>query len=220
MGSLDHIPVFRDLTENGKRILKDGVVLKQIDRSSRILHKGARVSGAYIVISGRLRVFSISPSGTEATLYFIDRGETCVLALNCLFQDLLYPAWVEAEADSQVAVVPGPLYRQLFKSEFSVQNLTVKALSTSVFRLMSELEHVHFLKLEQRLANLILSRASSNGELLMTQQEIAYHLGTAREVVSRIIKLLVDRNHVETARGIIRIIDAEAMAEMVSGQDT
>lgn len=219
MAPLDRLPVFENLTPGGKERVKQGMTLKRIDRDTRILHKGSRVSGAYIVVSGRLRVYSISPSGTEATLYFIEPGETCVLALNCLFQDLLYPAWVETEADSRVAVIPGPVYRKLFASEFSIQDLTVKALSTSVFRLMNELERMHFLKLEHRLANLILSRAPSSGELRITQQEIAHHLGTAREVITRIIKMFVDRGYIRTRRGLIHILDAEAMADMVSREE-
>ncbi|MEH0021929.1 MAG: Crp/Fnr family transcriptional regulator [Desulfobacter sp.] len=218
MDELYHLPVFKHLTPGGRQRLESGTSIKQIKRANRILYKGAMASGAYIVLRGRLRVFSISPSGTEATLYFIDPGETCVLALNCLFQDLRYPAWVETETDTRVAVVTGPVYRRLFTEEASIQNLTVKALSTSVFRLMNALEHVHFLKLEHRLANLILSGASSNGTLSMTQQEIAGHLGTAREVVSRLVKSFVENNYIRTGRGMIQITDARAMADMVSGE--
>lgn len=122
------------------------------------LHKGQPVSGAYVVLAGRLRVFSLSPNGTEATLYFIDPGETCVLALNCLFNDLLYPAWVQAETASSIALIPGAVYRKLFERETAIQNLTVHTLSTLVFRLMSELELVHSSHHKQRLANFILMR--------------------------------------------------------------
>ena len=65
------------------------------------------MSGAYVVITGHLRVFTLSADGHEATLYVINPGETCVLALNCIVNDLLYPAWVEAGSDTRVAVIPG-----------------------------------------------------------------------------------------------------------------
>jgi CRP/FNR family transcriptional regulator, anaerobic regulatory protein len=216
MADLYALPVFRNLTETGRDMLEKGLVRKEIGAATPILHKGSQVSGAYIVLRGRLRVFSIAPTGSEATLYCIDPGETCVLALNCLFQDLLYPAWVATEPKTEVAVLPGPVYRRLFEREPSIQDLTVHALSTAVFRLMNELEQVHFCKLEHRLADLILLRASSEGVLRMTQQEMAYHLGTTREVVARIMRAFVAKKFVETQRGLTRIRNSAAMAELIA----
>ncbi len=216
MVHLNELPVFRDLSQFGKNTLDQGVIRKQIAPSTPILHKGSQVSGAYVVACGRLRVFSIAPSGSEATLYSINPGETCVLALNCLFQDLLYPAWVASEAQTEVAVIPGPVYRRLFEREPSIQNLTIQALSTAVFRLMNELEQVHFHKLEHRLADFILRRASSDGTLCITQQEMAGHLGTTREVIARILRAFVSRKFVETQRGMTHILDSAGMAELIA----
>jgi CRP/FNR family transcriptional regulator len=216
MTSLDTFPLFQQLTERGRKILEKGVMRKQVPPATTILHKGAQTSGAYVVTKGRLRVFSIAPSGSEATLYNIDPGETCVLALNCLFNDLLYPAWVASETRTDVAVIPGKVYRTLFENEPSIQNLTVNALSTLVFRLMSELEQVHFFKLEHRLADLILIRASSDGVLRMTQQEIAQHLGTTRECVARIMQAFVRQNLVGTHRGSVAIKNAAGLSGLIS----
>ncbi|MCU7866399.1 MAG: Crp/Fnr family transcriptional regulator, partial [Candidatus Thiodiazotropha sp. (ex Lucinoma borealis)] len=153
--------------------------------------------------------------GSEATLYFIQPGETCVLALNCLFNDLLYPAWVETDADTSVDIIPGPLYRQLFEREASVQDLTVKALSALVFRLMNELEQVHACNLDQRLANFILSNATEEGVLKMTQQALAGHLGTTREVIARLMQGFVAEGVVSTRRGAITLTDAAKLSTMV-----
>jgi CRP/FNR family transcriptional regulator len=95
------------------------------------------------VLSGQLRVFTLSPDGNEATLYVINPHETCVLALNCIFNDLRYPAWVEAGSATRVAAIPGAVFRALFEAEPSVRNMTVQAFSTIVFRLMAELEGIH-----------------------------------------------------------------------------
>lgn len=196
---------FCRISKAGRSVLEHKMTALQFSPMTPLLHKGARVSGAYIVLNGRLRVYSIAPSGTEATLYTLDPGETCVLALNCLFNDFLYPAWVSTEAASEVAIIPGPVYRQLFTTEPSIQELTVNALSSVIFRLMGELELVHFCKLEHRLANLILMRAKADGVLPITQQDLAYNLGTTREVVARIMKKLVDKEFVETSRGMVTI---------------
>jgi CRP/FNR family transcriptional regulator len=213
---LEEFLPFRNLTKAGRDLLYQGVLHKEYAPATTVLRKGDRVSGAYIVTSGSLRVFSIAPSGAEATLYSIDPGETCVLALNCLFSDLLYPAWVESRYQTTVAIVPGSVFRKLFETEPSIQDLTVHALSTLVFRLMNELEQVHFYKIEHRLANLILLRASSDGLLRMTQQEMACHLGTTREVVAKIMRELVARRLVETRRGLTIIKNVEGLTNLMT----
>ncbi|MCU7841464.1 MAG: Crp/Fnr family transcriptional regulator [Candidatus Thiodiazotropha sp. (ex Lucinoma annulata)] len=197
------------------KLLDKGVLHKHFKNPTSVIHKGQCVSGAYLVSKGRLRVFTFTPQGSEATLYFIQPGETCVLALNCLFNDLLYPAWVETDADTSVDIIPGPLYRQLFEREASVQDLTVKALSALVFRLMNELEQVHACNLDQRLANFILSNATEEGVLKMTQQALAGHLGTTREVIARLMQGFVAEGVVSTRRGAITLTDAAKLSTMV-----
>jgi CRP/FNR family transcriptional regulator len=140
---LERFEAFQDLSDQGKALLSQGLVHLKSSRASAVLHKGQPISGAYVVLSGRLRVFTIAANGTEATLYFVNPGEACVLALNCLFSDLLYPAWVQSETTTNIALIPGPVYRKLFESEPSIRNLTIHALSTLIYRLMAELEDVH-----------------------------------------------------------------------------
>ncbi|MEO8621558.1 MAG: Crp/Fnr family transcriptional regulator [bacterium] len=213
---LEHLEPFCRMGAQGKALLAHRVVRKRLARSTVVLHKGQPVSGAYLVVVGRLRVFTTAPNGTEATLYFIDPGETCVLALNCLFSDLLYPAWVAAETTTTIALIPGPVYRKLFESEPVVQDLTLHALSTLVFRLMSELEQVHTHNHKTRLAQFILLHAASDGSLRMTQQQVAHHLGTTREVIARLLGTFVAHGLVRTQRGSITIRDVFELRRLVS----
>jgi CRP/FNR family transcriptional regulator, anaerobic regulatory protein len=213
---LEEIEPFCRIGAQGMALLARHVVRKRLSVTTTILNKGQPVSGAYLVLSGRLRVFTIAPNGTEATLYFIDPGETCVLALNCLFNDLLYPAWVQAESTTTIALIPGPVYRRLFEVEPVIQNLTIQALSTLVFRLMAEVEQIHFSNHQQRLAQFILLHSSSDGALRMTQQQVAHHLGTTREVVARLLRTFVARGLVRTERGAIVIRDLFALRNIVA----
>ncbi|MEP6537192.1 MAG: Crp/Fnr family transcriptional regulator [Bryobacteraceae bacterium] len=207
---------FQPLGDTARKLLNDTVSIQTPRSEEGILYKGQAVAGAYLVLSGRLRVFTIAPNGTEATLYFLDPGETCVLALNCLFNNLLYPAWVQAETPAEVAVIPGAVYRQLFEAEHSIRNLTVQALSALVYRLMAELEQVHAGSYRQRLANLILTHASAEGLLRMTQQQIAGHLGTTREVIARLVQDLVAQQAITSQRGRITIRDSNALRQIVA----
>lgn len=218
MAKQDALHYFQGLSPAGRQLLEGGVQTAEFSRPAAVIHKGQRVSGAYLVTRGQLRVFTFTPQGSEATLYFIRPGETCVLALNCLFNDLRYPAWVESTADTEVAVIPGPLYRRLFEREATVQDMTVKALSTLVFRLMNELEQIHACTLDQRLANFLLSNVSDSGVLHMTQQELAGHLGTTREVIARLMQGFSAQGAVSTKRGAISVVDAEKLAAVITNK--
>lgn len=210
------IDPFRQLGADSRKLLDRGLSIVNAAPAAKILRKGEAVSGAYLVLKGRLRVYTIAPNGIEATLYFIDPGEACVLALNCLFRDLLYPAWVQAEVASTVAVISGATYRKLFESESSIQNLTIQGLSTLVFRLMGELEQIHGRNYRERLAQFILSHANAERALAMTQQRIAQHLGTTREVIARVMGDFVAERLLQTRRGATVILNVEGLRRIVA----
>ena len=219
MGALEALKrfdTFIRLSDKGKEELIQGLSLINCAASASVLYKGDTVSGAYLVLTGRLRVFTLTPNGNEATLYFIDPGETCVLALNCLFNNLLYPAWVEAETTTTVAHIPGTTYRSLFEREPTIQNMTVQTLSTLVFRLMGELEMMHSCHHKQRLANFIVLHTSSLGSLKMTQQQLARHLGTTREVVARLLQEFSNKGYIQTKRGELLIKDMPGLRNVIT----
>jgi len=211
---IESFNVFRQLSVDGKKLLRHGLHFKDYINKRTIVEKGQVVSGAFFVVKGKLRVFTITPDGNEATLYFIKPDEFCVFTLNCIFNNLLYPAWVEADADTRIAVIPSQLYRSLFQRETIIQDITVRAFATIVTRLMAELELVHSYKLEKRLANFLLSSASGDHSVFMTQMEIAAHLGTSREVVARVLRKFVAANYVETHRGRIVIKEPKQFAQL------
>jgi len=213
------VEAFHNLSEGSRRLLTGGLRYVDFDKGAPILAKGQRVSGAYVVMSGELRVFTLTPDGQEATLYIINPHETCILALNCIFNDLRYPAWVEAGSAARLAMIPGPAFKSLFEAEPAIRNMTVQAFSTVVFRLMMELEVVHSYKLDRRLANFLLLKASADGVVRMTQQEIASHLGTTREVVARALGQLASAGRIRTGRGQIAISDPVRLAKAVSGDN-
>lgn len=214
MGELKTLDIYRELTACGQQMLECGMQLNRFDELKTIINKGNSVSGAYVVVRGRLRVYSISPGGNEATLYFINPGEVCILALNCIFNNLCYPAWVQTEPGTCVGMIPSLTYRTLFRTEPSIQNLTVHALSVLVFRLMEELEQLHALNLNERLARFILMRTEGSGLLHMTQSELAAHLGTTREVVAKLLRRMVAEKLVKTMRGGIVVERPELLAQL------
>lgn len=214
------IAAFRNLSADGQKLLTRGVQCHRFADGCTIVKKGQDVSGAYFVIGGRLRVYSLLPDGKEVTVYHLEPGETCVFALNSLFNNLLYPAWVATEGETTVAVVPGHVYRGLFDLEPGIRDLTLRTLSTLVFRLMAELDQVHACTVEQRLAGFLLVRASKSGEVVQTQQEIAGQIGTSREVVARLTSRLAKQGLIRTGRGRLTVLQPAALAALSHAGET
>jgi len=211
--------IANQLSAPGQAIFNSRLVRKKFAAFQPVLDKGASVSGAYFVLEGALRVFTLSPQGKQVTLYRVLPGQTCILAINSLFNSFLYPAWVEAEEQTILGVLPGDIYRQLFRGEAVVQDITIKALSSTVFGLMSALEKHHCQTIKQRLAHYLLVRLAPDATVYATQQAIADDLGSTREFVARILSRLTRQGLIQTGRGKIQILDTEALRQLCQYED-
>ncbi|MBE7635639.1 cyclic nucleotide-binding domain-containing protein [Sneathiella sp. P13V-1] len=208
-----------ELSESGRELYHSRLITKKVKAGQAILDKGDTVSGAYIVQKGRLRVYTLSEQGREATLYNIGPGETCILAINSLFNEFLYPAWVIADEDTEIGVLPGNIFRDLFRSEAVIQDTTIKALSSTVFGLMTQLEIQHAQTVKQKLAGYLLRSASPEHVVEVTQQKIADDLGSSREFVARQMAALVQDNLVKTSRGKIEILNPRKLGKLSASEE-
>jgi CRP/FNR family transcriptional regulator len=213
---LSHFPVFEELSGAGRALLLAAARHVTLEPHTKVLQRGDEVAGAYLVERGALRVYYISAEGREGTLYWIDPGESCILALNCLFARLAYPAWVETDqSGAQVAVISGAAYRELFLSEPAVQRFTFGAQATRLFDLLTLMQETASLGLEQRVAAHLLRRAKAAQSLETTHEQIAHHVGSSREVVSRVLRNIARSGALNLSPGSITIIDAEKLRGFV-----
>jgi CRP/FNR family transcriptional regulator len=165
--------------------------------------------------SGSIRVYYLDAEGREGTLYWIEAGQSCILALNSLFTEIPYPAWAEAEANGvEILTVPGSLFRELFSREPSAQRFLFEQLSERVFELQKLLERTMRLPQEERLILLLLAHADLNGTVHLSQEKLARHLGTVREVVSRLLRNLASQGLIATAPRRIMLLDKRRLAQM------
>jgi len=218
MQPLDELEIFdfvREITAEGKALLAQGLQFAAFGQGQMVLQKGDCISGAFLVVSGRLRVYTISEAGQEGTLYTLEAGNTCVFALTCVFNEMLYPAWVEAETPSRVAIVPDVIIRRLFDGEPAVHRFMFDALASLVFDLTVNLDRMMTSNIESRLASFLLTRSSPRGEVRMSHEGIANQLGTAREVISRQLKSFRERSWIATQRGMIKVINPEALSNFL-----
>lgn len=214
---LDCIGFAGDLTATSQVDLLSKLEVMKVPAGTDILHPGDAVDGVYFVRAGSLRIYYIDERGHEGTLYWIEPGESCILALNSLFTEVPYPAFAAAEGDgAEIVSVSGCIFREIFAHEPAAQKFLFEQLSARVFALLRTLEQKMRLPQETQLILLLIDKADQDGTVQLSQDRIARHLGTVREVISRLLKNLASQGLIETGHGLVRITNRSGLEAIAS----
>lgn len=209
---LSQFPFISELSARGRSRLLGATRHVMLPPHTRVIERGDEVAGVYLVEAGALRIYYVSAEGREGTLYWVDPGQSCILALNCLFARLAYPAWVETDRDeTEVAIVSGDVYRELYLVEPALQHFTFATLSTRLFELMTLLQETASFGLEQRVAAFLLRRSGNDPVVETTHEQVAHHLGSSREVVSRVLRSLARTGAIRLSPGAVAILDVDKL---------
>jgi CRP/FNR family transcriptional regulator len=160
---------------------------------------------------GTIRVSQTSENGREIVLYRVDAGESCVLTTACMLAEEAYNAEGVAETDITVVVLPKPAFDRLVAEEAAFRKFVFAAYSRRLIDLLRVVDDVAFGRIDVRLADRLLTLAGSNKEIEATHAQIASELGTAREVVSRVLHDFHKRGHIAQSRGRITVTDKPAL---------
>lgn len=201
-------PFVNDLGPS-EEILRSSALLQQFEAGAVIMDQNQNCSGVIFVLSGIIKILKISDDGREMTLYRIGRGETCVLTVACLLGtgDVPFPVSAYAEQDSSAVLVPVETFRKLFYESPSIQKFIFSSMSAKFYSVLGLLESVTFKRTSDRLMDFLITKtAGGTYPLYATHEAIASELGTAREVVSRLLKDLENNGIVKLSRGKILLL--------------
>ncbi|WP_420410970.1 Crp/Fnr family transcriptional regulator [Roseibium sp.] len=205
-------PFAEGMQEETFRLMSENVTFTAVPSGGDILHPGDLVDGVYLVKSGRIRVYYVGADGREGTLYWIEAGQSCILALNSLFSKMPYPAFASADGgEVEVLTLSGTVFRDLFAKDPAVQAFLFDQLSGRVYSLLQMLEESMRLPQEGRLILLLLNQADEDGVVRQTQEQLARHLGTIREVVSRLLRNLASQKLVALSPGKVTLLARERL---------
>jgi CRP/FNR family transcriptional regulator len=208
-------PFFGEMSVAGKEKLLQSLQVMQLEKSLELLEEGALCQALLLVETGSVRVYKMSPAGREITLYHVEPGESCVLGTSCVVNDLKYPAHAVCAQNADALAVPATVFRQLYDSEASVRAFVMDLFSRRLADLMLLVEEVAFRRMDERLAVFLLEQGvvapGLHKPIEMSHGEIASHLGTAREVVSRVLQQFVDDGLVSLERKKVAIVNVEEL---------
>ena len=161
----------------------------------------------FFLYNGRIRISQTSDAGREIVLYRVDAGESCVLTTACMMAEEAYNAEGVAETDVTVVVLHKPAFDRLSAEEDAFRSFVFAAYSRRLIDMLRVVDDVAFNRIDVRLAERLLMLGDGLKEVRATHQDLASELGTAREVISRVLNDFQKRELIEQSRGLITFKD-------------
>ena len=208
----DVFPFWNEISEREKEFIcnhSTDIVYKK----GTTIHDSTECSGVIFVQSGCLRVYMMSDEGKDITLYRLYKGDMCMLSASCVLSSITFDVLIDAEEDSECYVINGPAFMKISNDN---PNVKIFSLETAVSRfsdVMWVMQQILFMSMDKRLAIFLLDESSRTGSdfIALTHEQIAKYIGSAREVVSRMLKYFVNEGIVKSSRKGITIIDKQRL---------
>lgn len=172
--------------------------------------------GILIVKKGCIRSYMLSEKGKDITLYRLYTGDICMLSASCVLSNVTFDIHVDSEAETEVLVISSSIFSKLIKENIYVENFSYKATTDKFSDVMWAMEQILFMNFDQRLAIFLLDEANKNSTytLNLTHEQIARYMGSAREVVSRMMKYFASEGILTSHRGEITLVDIEKLKKL------
>lgn len=211
---------FASLTPPHQATLQQQVTPCHFPKGTSLLTEGDACEALLLIERGTLRIGKSAASGREITLYNVGAGESCILGTSCILGNIGYPAQAVVESDVDALAIPAPLFRQLFDAEAPLRHYVMELFSRRLAGVMALVEEVAFRRMDERLAAFLLPRAERGkgiyAPIELSHEEIAGQLGTAREVVSRLLQQFAVDGLVRLERRRILIADAAGLQRLAA----
>lgn len=215
----EYFPFWEKLAAGQQEMLSEKIRERSFMKGD-ILHRGsAGCTGLLLVLSGHLRAYTLSEEGKELTLYRLFERDICLFSASCIFSEIQFEVMVTAEQDTVVLQIPADVYKRLMEESAPVANYTNQLMAARFSDVMWLMDQILNKKLDTRLAALLLEEKDlTEGEKLsVTHEQLASHLGSVREVVTRMLRYFQSEGLVKLGRGSIQLLDVERLHCLAEG---
>jgi CRP/FNR family transcriptional regulator, anaerobic regulatory protein len=215
----DTLSFWKDLSDIQRNNLQQSIVKKHFVKSESMHGNSEHCSGLFLIRKGQVRAYIISESGKEITLYRLFERDVCIFSASCMMKNISFDIYVEVEKDTEAYLIPTAVFHKLSQDSLPVQVFTNNLMASRFTEVMWIMEQALFMSFDKRLANFLLEQTTieASDTLEVTHEKIANHLGTAREVVTRMLKYFQNEGIVILNRGTIEILDHDKLDKIVEG---
>ncbi|MDW5298561.1 MAG: Crp/Fnr family transcriptional regulator [Sedimentibacter sp.] len=213
----DHLSFWDKLSVVEKDLFKNNVAKVTYKKGENLHSTDNDCLGLLLVQSGELRVYILSEDGREVTLYRLSEGDSCVLSASCILNNITFDVLINAECETDVLLLNIATFSRLTKENIYVENFAYKNTVDRFSDVMWAIEQILFMSFDKRLATFLLDEMSKtkSSEINLTHEQIAKYVGSAREVVSRMLKNFEQLGLLKLSRGSIQIIDKDKLKEFL-----
>ena len=213
MSFAEYFPIWDKLTADQQARIESVTELQKV-KSGTVLHDGSpECLGMLLLRSGQLRAYMLSEEGREITITRFFEMDICLFSASCVMPNMQFDIFIEAEKDSEVWVIPACLFQNLMDESIIIANYARNLITSHFSELMWLMEQIMWKSFDKRLAEFLLEESNLEDTLSLkiTHEKIANHMGTAREVVTRMLRYFQNEGMVRLTRGSVDIIDTKKL---------
>ena len=210
-----HFPFWKGLSEADREYLLSNSAAK-VYKKRETIHDGNECTGVILINKGELRVYMLSEEGKEFTLYRLYDSDLCMLSASCVMETITFDVLVDASVDTECVIIPGPTFSYLADKNPGMKIFSLETTTARFSDAIWSMQQILFMSIEKRLAIFLYDEITKNGSdtVRLTQEIIAKYMGSAREVISRTLKLYSEQGIVELIRGGIKILDKRKLRSL------
>ena len=209
-------PIWEKLTPQHRQRLSESVIPRKLGKGA-VLHNGSMdCAGLVLIKSGQLRAYILSEDGREITLYRLFEQDICLFSASCVMRSVQFEIMIAAERDSDVLIIPPYVFKQIMEESAPLANYTNELMASRFSEVMWLIEQIMWKSIDKRLADFLVNEASleCTTVLKITHEMIANHLGTAREVVTRMLRYFQNEGYVKLTRGSVEVTDLAGLENL------
>ena len=211
-----YFPIWNKLNREQQQRLSDVTELQQIKRGT-VIHDGSpECKGMVLVKSGQLRAYLLSEEGREITICRFFEMDICLFSASCVMPNMMFDVFIEAEKDTEIFVIPACLYQNLMDESLPLSTYSRDLITNHFSEVMWLMEQIMWRSFDKRLAGFLVeeARIEETDSLKITHEKIAAHMGTAREVVTRMLRWFQSEGMVKLTRGTVELTDKKALQKL------
>lgn len=208
------LPMFASANNTLLNDIAANAALQTIPKGEQIAYEGMCSDWFFIVLSGDIRVYKMSESGKEITLFNVTKDESCILTIFSILGDHQYPAFASTQTELHALMIPALLFKKWVDESGSLRDYIFQSLSGRLTDILTTFDQVIFQRLDKRIAQFILNKCPNEGDTLnITHEQISHELGTNRVVVSRILEAFASEGAVALGRGRITLMNKKTLSK-------
>ncbi len=216
MKFFEEYPFWNKLTQDEKTEMCENASVAAYEKGENIFSGGDNCIGILFIKKGQLRIYMLSEDGRDITLYRLFEKDVCILSASCVLDAITFDVQIDAEEDTEAIVVSANVFRRIASNNIYLKCFAYELTTKRFSDVMWAMQQILFMSADKRLAIFLIDETSKQGSdtLHMTHEQIAKYMGSAREVVSRMMKYFAQEGMVKLSRGEVKVTDKRRLREI------